>query len=132
MESLLIHWTRWNMFSVNLHERLTWKTYVIKKREQLKLRLRSVFWIFKNKNKLSVSEKILLYVILLFCFQFHLVLNYEFVPPLAINKSFKNFITLCNIKWWMHCDTSNIRSRLKKNNVLFASSVLYQIRFSKQ
>lgn len=47
---------------IHLDQKLNWKAHILKKREEVKLRFRSIFWLFHHKNKLSLQNKRLLYI----------------------------------------------------------------------
>lgn len=42
---------------VYLDKRLTWKTHIIKKRYELNIRFRRMYWLFRARNKLSLANK---------------------------------------------------------------------------
>lgn len=50
---------------LTLDSKLNWRTHILKKREELKIRFRDLFWMFQASNKLSLSNKRLLYVTIL-------------------------------------------------------------------
>ena len=39
-----------------------WRTHISKKREELKIRVRQMFWLLRAKNKISMDNKRLLYI----------------------------------------------------------------------
>jgi len=47
---------------VYLDEKLIWRTHIEKKREEVKLRFRSLYWLLHSRNKLSLENKRLLYL----------------------------------------------------------------------
>lgn len=47
---------------IHLDQKLNWKTHILKKRNEVKLRFRSIFWLFHPRNKLSLQNKRLLYI----------------------------------------------------------------------
>ena len=50
---------------VHLDHKLNWKTHIQKKREQLKLRFRELHWMLRAKSHLSLTNKRLLYIMVL-------------------------------------------------------------------
>ena len=50
---------------LNIDSSLNWKIHIEKKREELKLRFRSLFWLIRARSKLSLDNKRLLYVSIL-------------------------------------------------------------------
>jgi len=50
---------------VHLDSRLTWKVHIAKKKEEIKAILRSMYWLFRKGNKLSLENKRLLYISIL-------------------------------------------------------------------
>lgn len=50
---------------VHFDKKLNWRTHIIKKRDELNLRFRSLYWLFCTKNQLSLNNKRLLYVTIL-------------------------------------------------------------------
>lgn len=50
---------------LHLDSKLNWRTHIQKKREQLKLRFRAMYWMLRAKSHLSLSNKRLLYVMIL-------------------------------------------------------------------
>ena len=50
---------------LNIDNSLNWKIHIEKKREELKLRFRSLFWLIRARSKLSLDNKRLLYVSIL-------------------------------------------------------------------
>jgi len=47
--------------SDHLDQRLTWRTHVKAKRQQLNLKLRGMYWLLGRRSKLSLENKLLLY-----------------------------------------------------------------------
>lgn len=50
---------------LNIDSRLNWRVHISKKRDELKLRFRSLFWLLRARNKLSLANKRLLYASIL-------------------------------------------------------------------
>ncbi len=50
---------------VHLDEKLNWKNHILKKKEALKLAFRSLYWLFRVDNKLTLRNKRLLYLTVL-------------------------------------------------------------------
>lgn len=50
---------------VHLDSKLNWKTHIMKKREQLQIRFRTLFWMLRAKSRLSIKNKRLLYLMIL-------------------------------------------------------------------
>ena len=50
---------------VHLDSKLTWKIHIQKKRDQLKLRLRQMFWMLRSRSHISIENKRLLYISIL-------------------------------------------------------------------
>jgi len=50
---------------INLDRRLTWKPHIHNKRKQLGLLLQRMYWIIGRKSKLSLTNKLLIYKIIL-------------------------------------------------------------------
>jgi hypothetical protein len=46
---------------LHLDQRLTWSTHIKTKRQQLNLKLRSMYWLLGRKSQLSLRNKLLLY-----------------------------------------------------------------------
>jgi hypothetical protein len=50
---------------MHLDRRLTWKKHILKKRKQLDIKLRSLYWLIGRNSKLSLTNKLLLYKVIL-------------------------------------------------------------------
>lgn len=46
---------------IHLDKKLTWKTHINKKQEQIKIKFRKLYWILNKRSKLNLESKILLY-----------------------------------------------------------------------
>jgi hypothetical protein len=50
---------------MHLDRRLTWKKHLFMKRKQLGIKLRSLYWMIGRNSKLSLNNKLLLYIAIL-------------------------------------------------------------------
>ncbi len=64
-DDLVPHQDSARYLGVHFHKRLNWRTHITKKRDELNLRFRSLYWLFRIKNQLSLNNKRLLYVTIL-------------------------------------------------------------------
>jgi hypothetical protein len=46
---------------MHLDQKLNWKEHVVRKRKQLKLRVKELYWLIGRKSTLSLENKLLLY-----------------------------------------------------------------------
>jgi hypothetical protein len=50
---------------LHLYRRLTWHTHIVSKRKQLGLSLTKMYWLIGRKSKLSITNKLLIYKVIL-------------------------------------------------------------------
>jgi hypothetical protein len=50
---------------IHLDRRLTWRKHILTKRKRLDLKLRNLYWLIGRKSKLSLSNKLLVYKLIL-------------------------------------------------------------------
>ena len=47
---------------IHLDQKLTWQSHIISKRKQLGIKLRTMIWLLGSASKLSLENKILIYI----------------------------------------------------------------------
>jgi hypothetical protein len=50
-----------NYLGLHLDSRLTWKQHIAKKRKQIDLKVKDIYWIIGHKSTMSLDSKVLLY-----------------------------------------------------------------------
>ena len=74
---------------LHLDNKLNWVDHIIKKRKQIDLRRKELYWLLGRKSQLSVDNKLLLYKCIMHLYG-HRALNYGAVLVSPISQSYRN------------------------------------------